>query len=495
MTAAFSLVSGLVLAAVFGTAALAKVFDLAGTRKALHEFGAPAFLAPALSLVLPFVELAVAIALLLPATRTAGAAGALGLLAVFSFAIAASLRRGKAPDCHCFGQLHSAPTGWRTLVRNGCLGVIAAGTLVASRRDAGPSPWGWLTGRSAAELGLIVGLLAVTAFVTSGGLALVSLTRAYGRVLLRLEATERALLDAGIQIDDPTAVSMSELGLDPGTPAPTFEVKGSGGDAVTLTRLLAPELPLLLVFTSPGCGPCHALLPTIADWQHEHADRLTVAVACAGETEAIGEQKAEHGLGLMLVDTDGTLAEAFLATGTPSAVLIATDGTIASYLAAGSDEIESLVESLVATPADEGLPVGSPAPSLELRAPGGALVPLVDPLGKSTVVLFWNPGCGYCQSLLPALLEWERERHFSSPRLLVVSSGEEQETVADGFRSTVVVDPDFEVGRAFEVGGTPMAVVVDADGKVASPLIAGGDAVLAQLRGLRASARTASVPR
>ena len=101
------------------------------------------------------------------------------------------------------------------------------------------------------------------------------------------------------------------------------------------------------------------------------------------------------------------------------------------------------------------------------------------------MLLFWNPGCGYCQDMLPGLLAWEQETHNGAPRLVVVSSGDAADTAADGFRSLIVLDSEFAVGTAFEAGGTPMAVVVDGHGKVASPLLAGGDAVLTRLRGSR----------
>ena len=50
----------LVLAAVFAVAGLAKLRDRDGTRTALAAFGAPAAAVPALSILLPLAELAVA---------------------------------------------------------------------------------------------------------------------------------------------------------------------------------------------------------------------------------------------------------------------------------------------------------------------------------------------------------------------------------------------------------------------------------------------------
>jgi hypothetical protein len=54
---------------------------------------------------------------------------------------------------------------------------------------------------------------------------------------------------------------------------------------------------------------------------------------------------------------------------------------------------------------------------------------------------------------------------------------------AMGLRSPVVLDKQgMSIGRQFGAGGTPMAVLVDAEGKIASELAAGAPAVL-QLAG------------
>jgi hypothetical protein len=47
-----------------------------------------------------------------------------------------------------------------------------------------------------------------------------------------------------------------------------------------------------------------------------------------------------------------------------------------------------------------------------------------------------------------------------------------------GLASTVVLDQQFAVGRAFGASGTPSAVLIDAEGKVASEVAVGAPAVL-----------------
>ena len=149
------------LAAVFALAAVTKLADLAGSRAAVAGFGVPATAAAWLGTVLPLLELAVAFALLPAAVAQIGALGAAALLVLFAAAIARSMVRGEAPDCHCFGQLHSQPAGGRALARNLVLAGVAVFVLAAGAGGHEPSATAWLGGsvprprsRSRAESGL-----------------------------------------------------------------------------------------------------------------------------------------------------------------------------------------------------------------------------------------------------------------------------------------------------------------------------------------------------
>src|SRR5919107_753651 len=155
------LVARLLLALVFGAAGVAKLADREGSRQAIIDFGLPSALAAPLGLLLPLGELAVAATLLPASTAWWGALGALGLLSVFVVGITYNLARGRKPDCHCFGQLHSAPAGWNTLARNGVLAAVASFVLWEGYEGgAGPSALSWLGAFSMAQLlGLLGGAL------------------------------------------------------------------------------------------------------------------------------------------------------------------------------------------------------------------------------------------------------------------------------------------------------------------------------------------------
>ncbi len=108
----------------------------------------------------------------------------------------------------------------------------------------------------------------------------------------------------------------------------------------------------------------------------------------------------------------------------------------------------------------------------------GNTVELADFKGEETLVLFWNPGCGFCQQMLPELKEWESEAPDGAPRLLVISAGSEEANRQMGLASPLLLDQGFAAGRAFGASGTPSAVLVDAEGKVASEVAVGAPAVL-----------------
>lgn len=421
-----------VLAATFTVAAVGKFADLAGSRKSLRDFGLPARLAGLFSVGVPVVELAAAVALIPGRTAWVGAAAALLLLAGFIAAIAVNLALGRKPDCHCFGQIHSSPIGWKTLARNVVLAAVAAAVLWPGRGAAQPDIGWWA---------------AVAALVALNFWIILYLLRQNGRLMLRIEAIESRL---GAAEPEPPP------GLPVGASAPAFAHEGA-----TLGGLLAAGKPVLLIFVEPDCAPCKALGPEIAAWQERHAERLTVRVV--SET---GDKRA--------------VADAYQYAGTPGAVLIAADGKIASPVAAGPDAIRRLVRQSAAAPTAAAPPArpGDPAPAVRLSGLDGADVDLGSFRGSRLAVLFWNPNCGYCREMLEKVRAWESEAAGHSLRLLVVSTGGAEENRAQGFRSPVAIDGAFATGRAFGAEGTPSAVVVAADGTIGSDLAVGAANVL-----------------
>src|SRR5215218_5435250 len=504
------LITRLVLAGVFTLAGVAKLSDLKGSRQAIIDFGVPSAIAAPLGLVLPLAELAIAATLLSASTAWWGALGALTLLSVFVVGISMNLARGRKPECHCFGQVHSAPAGWKTLARNGVLAAVAGFVLWEGYGGgAGPSALAWLGALSAAQLVGLLGGVLVLALLAGQWWFLVHLLRQNGRLLVRLEGLEESVAAGGSAVapsQNGTPVNQAE-GLPVGSAAPQFSLSGLHGETLTLEALRSSGKTVMMLFTEPGCGPCNAMLPDVGRWPEEHAQKLTLALVSRGEVEENKTKAQEHGLTNVVLQKDWEVSEAYEVRGTPSAVLISPDGKVASPVAGGDEGIRGLLSYAVgertqlpmqphqsqtqgqpcpncgkvhaaAPTVEASQKVGEEAPEVKLPDLEGNTVELADFRGEETLVLFWNPGCGFCQQMLPDLKEWEMQAPKDAPRLVVVSAGSEEANREMGLTSPVLLDQQFAVGRAFRASGTPSAVLVDAEGKVASEVAVGAPAVM-----------------
>jgi thiol-disulfide isomerase/thioredoxin len=313
----------------------------------------------------------------------------------------------------------------------------------------------------------------------------VHLLRGYGRLLLRVETLERRLGIASTAGSPDAAAGNTQSGLPPGSTAPALTAADVDGRALSWADLLAGGRPILLLFTTPHCGPCREFLPEVRAWQRSDSAALRVVIASDGWPDDIRRSMSEWDLTDVIVDGGQRLFKAFGATSTPSGVHIRPDGTIGSFVAAGPAAVAALHTQMLAgdragsRAASVGLVHGSPVPSMLRHALGDGPRSLADLIRTETLVVFWNPACGYCRSMREALRHWERRRSKAEPQLVIVSAGDEASVRAEGFEFPVLLDPDFSMGRAFGIGGTPMAVLVDADARVASSVAAGSEAVLA----------------
>jgi peroxiredoxin/uncharacterized membrane protein YphA (DoxX/SURF4 family) len=317
-----------ILALVFAVAGIAKLADLDGSRQAMRGFGLPAAFAAPFGTLLPLAEILIAAALLPAATTWLGALAALVLLLAFVVGISLNLARGRQPNCHCFGQLHSAPVSWRTLARNGLLVLIAAFVVWQGRDSPGASIV------SAPESFIIAGIAAAQVWY---------MLRLNHRLLRRVEA-----LEASLSGHDVSHHKQSAAGLPIGTPAPDFQLPNLDGTLVSLQSLRANGQPLVLLFTDPTCDSCVELLPDVAFWQDEYGDDLTLVIISRGTSDVNRAKSDEHGLRNVLLQQGREISRLYDCNGTPAAVLIRADGTIGSPLAMGADDVADLVEDTLA---------------------------------------------------------------------------------------------------------------------------------------------------
>jgi len=311
----------ILLAVVFATAGMGKLLDLPGSRDALRGFGVAEPLVRPIGLLLPLAELATAVALVAHPSAQWGGLAALLLLLAFIAGIANAMRRGRAPDCHCFGQIHSEPAGRSTLARNGVLAALAAFVLV---EGPGPSLVQWISDRTGAEL--VATALGITAFVFA----------ALSFFLWR-DKRDLTLRLTNARID----LNARPPGLPVGSLAPDFSLASTTGGEVSLRQLRARGRPVGLIFVSPDCGPCSELFPEVIRWQRTLAGGITLAFVSTGSPEdnrkAVGNDATE-----VLLQEDFEVGTSYRVAATPTAVVVGADGRIASPPASGA-AIESLI--------------------------------------------------------------------------------------------------------------------------------------------------------
>jgi thiol-disulfide isomerase/thioredoxin/uncharacterized membrane protein YphA (DoxX/SURF4 family) len=473
------LLARVLIAIVFAVSGLAKLVSIRQSRISMQEFGVPAPIAGIVTGLLITVELAVPLLILRVPTAWYGGVIALALLAIFCIMIAVNLLRHRRPHCNCFGQLHSAPIGWQMLARNIVLGVVAVAIVLKGRENGALSAIGWARSLGASSTTSLVLASIILVLLVVIAACLVQIVRQQGRVLLRLDALEQA---AVAEPGQKAQVIAPELGLPLGTKAPEFVLNALDGGRTRLADLLKRNKPVLLLFSHPGCGPCQSLFPDIGNWQNDLEEDLTIAVISEGPAADNRSHAKKHDIRRLLLQKEREIAERYLANGTPSGVLVAANGTITSHLAQGTDAIRSLVGAIASqrhagTLTAETVAVGDPAPDLSFDALSGEKIALSNLRGQKTMLLFWNPRCGFCQRMLPELKDWEATALPGSPRLIVLSTGAPSENRAMGLRSTIVLDVQSRAASAFRAHGTPMAILLDGEGRVASPVAAGKDAV------------------
>jgi thiol-disulfide isomerase/thioredoxin len=467
----------LLLAAVFALAAGTKLADRPATRVAVLGFGVPESLATVALWALIAGELLTA-GLLLPAgTAWFGALAALGMLLLFCAAAGINMARGKAPECNCFGQIHSEPVGPKLFVRNAGFALLAGVIVAAGRGGVGPG-MGVMFGKLSEAEALLGGLVVVlAAAVLVLALKLRSMAAAQAGLVERVEKLGHA---GAAQAQAPPP------GLKLGTAAPAFELSSADG-TVSLAGLLKEGKAAFLVFTSPRCSACHAVMPKIKEWRERYGSKLSFVLVTSGDREANKEQEERAAGELMLFDGAKT-GGAFKVAATPGAVVVGIDGKIQAEMKYGLDKITAmLLETLgeppepaaaeVPAPAAEasaaesdapltqtgrGLPIGTVAPAFELVSASGQ-DPFPGPAGKGKplFLLFTSPASTDSGEAIAKVQRWAA-MHGDKVGFAVMTTGGRLKLEGDG-----VFEARTSVG-AFQVGEVPAAVLLGADGTVLS---------------------------
>lgn len=334
------LVVRIVLAGVLVVAGVAKALDVGATRRSVPALGLPKALALPIAIALPIAELGVGLLLVPVATAHLAAVAAFLLFSAFSIVVGMALVRGRDAECHCFGQLSSEPIGAATLVRSVLL-ALAAAFVAAAWVEPPLGLFGWLGTLSEAARVTLAADAAILLALAALGLAAGRLSRQQGEILRRLDALEPS---STAETSEPAPALHG--GLAVGTPAPRFDLPKADGTPGSLDALLRRGRQVLLLFLNPRCFPCEMLLPEVARWSRDDAAVFTLVVVSRGDLGENLQMSSRCGSATVLVQRDMEVDDAYEVTGTPAAVLIGSDGKVASPLAISAREIKALVVSL-----------------------------------------------------------------------------------------------------------------------------------------------------
>lgn len=335
----------LLIAVLLLISGAAKVRHPEETRSAFNQLRLPGLLtdSPA-PRVLPWAEIVLAIALLaVPAPfAVVVAVVALVLFVSYLVVIVRALGFDYPVTCSCFGRLGLGEVTRRTAVRNVLLVVLALlavwsatapDSVVARLATARAETWLWL-----ALVVLTVAVVVATFGGTKGG-PLASPTATD-------EAAEGELVDYARQ------------------PLPYASLEDETGRSLPLTTLIS-QGATMLVFVSPGCGPCATPIERIPAWDELLGPVRVRAVVSMPLEAALGS--VPHLAERILHDPQATLARIF-GIGTPGAVLLGGDGLLAGGPVQGSADVLAFVDDVHAELVEAGVVEAGPVDTVPAEA-------------------------------------------------------------------------------------------------------------------------------
>jgi len=143
------------------------------------------------------------------------------------------------------------------------------------------------------------------------------------------------------------------------------------------------------------------------------------------------------------------------------------------------DELESRIPARPAEP--PGLPIGAEIPSFKLPNLAGKEVALEDFRGQRVLLVYWSPSCGFCDMIAPDLARLYPDLRKQGVELVLLAHGEADANVKfaeeHGLRCPILLLKDREVPPIFRTEGTPVAYLLDAEGRTAKHLAVGADEV------------------
>jgi methylamine dehydrogenase accessory protein MauD len=144
----------------------------------------------------------------------------------------------------------------------------------------------------------------------------------------------------------PVGALMLAKGLKVGESAPTLTVTDLAERPLTIGGSRADARSTLVMFVSPTCPVCKALLPVLASSRKSEQAWLEIVLASDGELESQREFVAAHHLDAFSYVVSASLGMAYQVSRLPFAVLIDADGMLkARGIINSREHLESLFEA------------------------------------------------------------------------------------------------------------------------------------------------------
>ena len=312
-----------------------------------------------------------------------------------------------------------------------------------------------------------------------------------GRILLRLDQTERNAQAAGTK-PEKLSEEAEPVGLPLETVFPAFNFPDVSGKTVTLGEFRGKHV--LLVNWSFQCGFCNSIAPELTRLEAAfEKQKVQLVLLASGDAQSNREQADERGLKCpILLRTGQETVGPFHQEGTPVAYLLDEEGRVAAPLARGKDQVLSLARKVAddatgVSPSGElRSQLGTDFPAFQLPDLVGGMVALGDFRGQRVLLVHWNFDCGFCGAIAPELARLEARLEERNVRLVLLSKGDAQFNRAQaatlGLRCRILLLQDREKPRPFQHRGTPVAYLLDEEGRIAAPFASGRDQVLSLAR-------------
>src|SRR5437016_495278 len=134
----------------------------------------------------------------------------------------------------------------------------------------------------------------------------------------------------------------------------------------------------------------------------------------------------------------------------------------------------------------DGLKAGTPAPRFSLPDIHGGMVSLDQFRGRAALLVFSDPQCGPCDTLVPKLVRLHLKHRDNGMAVVMVGRGDreqnEKKAIEHGISFPVVLQEKWKLSRQYGIFATPVAFLIDKDGVIVRNVAKGRDQIMTLAR-------------